>query len=88
MYIQPPDHYSSLPIDCIKDMVQMYILTNKKEKAILSFYSSHTHHLRINDFLIGVNAFEKNIYSTYHYRDRWVRKKKREGGEKEKERKQ
>ncbi len=36
----------------------MYILP-KKKKAILSFYSSYTHHIQINDFLIGLNAFEK-----------------------------
>jgi hypothetical protein len=70
-------------------MVQMYILANKK-KAILSFYSSYTHHIEINDFLIGVNAFDKKIYSTYRFRERWVRRRRKKEKEekREKERKQ
>ncbi len=61
----------------------MYILP-KKKKAILSFYSSYTHHIQINDFLIGLNAFEKKSIQPIAIES----DEKEEEEKKEKERKQ
>jgi hypothetical protein len=51
-------------------MSQMYILANKKKEPYLASIHLNTHHIQINGFLIGLNAFEKKIYSTYRYRER------------------
>lgn len=67
-----------MPIDCTKDMAQMSIFANEK-KDILSFDSSYTHDIEINGFFIGLNAFEKKIYSTYRERERCSRRERDEG---------